>query len=103
MSNGCPSSVEPPMPRLFEQDEFVRRRESINERRIPVCTCRAEAIQDQKRSALPDSAINDSSAINRDRWQWFSVHRCKSTISSVASRHENVNRQRGVIDLRVES
>jgi hypothetical protein len=51
---------------VVEQDEFVRRCESINERRIPVCTRRTEAIQDQKRSALPDSAINNSSAINRD-------------------------------------
>ena len=44
---------------VVEQDEFVRRRESINERWIPVCTRRTEAIQDQKRSALPDSAINN--------------------------------------------
>ena len=51
---------------VVQQDEFVRRCESINERRIPVCTRRTEAIQDQKRPALPDSAINNSSAINRD-------------------------------------
>ena len=51
---------------VVEQDEFVRRCESINERRIPVCTRRTEAIQDQKRLALPDPAINDSTTINRD-------------------------------------
>ena len=51
---------------VVEQDEFVRRCESINERRIPVCTRRTEAIQDQKRSAASDSAINELSAINRD-------------------------------------
>ena len=51
---------------VVEQDEFVLRRESINERRIPVCTRRTKAIQDQKRSAASDSAINNSSAINRD-------------------------------------
>jgi len=32
----------------------------------PVCTRRTEAIQDQKRLALPDPAINDSTTINRD-------------------------------------
>ena len=51
---------------VVEQDELVRRCESINERRIPVCTRRTETIQDQKRPALPHSAINNSSAINRD-------------------------------------
>ena len=54
---------------VVQQDQFVRRRECINKRRIPVCTCRTEAIQDDKRSALPDSAINDSSAIKLDHWQ----------------------------------
>ena len=54
---------------VVQQDEFVRRRESINERWIPVCTCRAEAIQDNKRLATSDSAISDSSAINLDHRQ----------------------------------
>ena len=51
---------------VVQQDQFVRRRESINERRIPVCTRRTEAIQDQKRPAASDSVINELSAINRD-------------------------------------
>ena len=51
---------------VVEQDKFVRRCESINERRIPVCTRRTEAIQDQKRSAASDSVTNELSAINRD-------------------------------------
>ena len=51
---------------VVEQDEFVRRCESINERRIPVCTRRTEPIQHQKRSAGSDSVINELSAINRD-------------------------------------
>ena len=38
---------------VVEQDEFVRRCESINERRVPVCTRRTEAIQDQKRPPFP--------------------------------------------------
>jgi hypothetical protein len=51
---------------VVQQDKFVARRESINERRIPVSARRRETIQQHKRPALPDTAINNSSAINRD-------------------------------------
>jgi len=74
---------------VVRQDQFVGTRQSINERRIPVCTRRTEPIQHQKQPALPDSAISDSSAINLDHWQRLSFHRRQnSTISSVALRHE---------------
>ena len=62
-----------------EQAEFVRRCESINERRIPVCTRRTEAIQDQTRPAASDSALNELSAINRDcRIDSIARHRTES-------------------------
>ncbi len=54
---------------IVQQDEFVRRRESINERWILVCTCRSEAVQHHKRPALADSTVNTSSAIKLDHWQ----------------------------------
>jgi len=51
---------------IVEEDKLVERRESINERRIPVRARRGETIQDQERSAMSNSTISDSSAINRD-------------------------------------
>ena len=54
-------------PAVIEQDELVGRPEPINERRIPVGARRGEAVQDQKRSAFPNSAITNLRALDRDR------------------------------------
>jgi hypothetical protein len=56
-------------PAIVNENELVGRREHINKRRIPVRTRRGEAVQDYKRSAISNSAISDSSAINLDYWQ----------------------------------
>ena len=64
MSNGCPSYVADAA--VIQQDQFVARRESINERSIPVSARRREAIQDQKERAFADRATDDLGAINRD-------------------------------------
>src|SRR5438552_4098732 len=53
-----------PDPAMIEKDELVGRRESINERRVPVGARLSEPIQDQKRPALPDSTRTNLRAID---------------------------------------
>ena len=62
-------------PTVVEEDELVGRCEAVDERRIPVGARRGEAIQEQERSAIPNSTTNDSRAINLDRGTRFTVHR----------------------------
>jgi hypothetical protein len=52
---------------IVEEDELIGRREPVDKRRIPVRTCRGEAVQDYKRSAISNSTISDFRAIDWDR------------------------------------
>jgi hypothetical protein len=52
---------------VIDQDQLVERREPMDERRIPVGTCRSESVQDQKRPALPNTTVGDLCAIARER------------------------------------
>jgi hypothetical protein len=53
-------------PPVIDEDELVSRRESIDERRIPVGTRCGEAIENQKRSAFPNSTITNLRALDSD-------------------------------------
>jgi hypothetical protein len=44
---------------IVEEDELVGRHEPVDKRRIPVRTCRAKTIQDDKRLAMPNSTTSD--------------------------------------------
>jgi len=51
-------------PAVIDEDQLVERRESIDERRIPVGAGRGEAIQHQKRLAIANSTITNLRAID---------------------------------------
>jgi hypothetical protein len=51
---------------IVEKDELIGRSKPVDKGRIPVRTCRGETIQDDKRSAVPNSTISDLGTINRD-------------------------------------
>jgi hypothetical protein len=53
-------------PSVIKQDQLVRRREPIDERRIPVSNGRSEPVQDQKRWTTSDTTISDLRAIDWD-------------------------------------
>ena len=60
---------------IVEENEFVRRCESINERRIPVRTCRGETIHEDKRSATSNSMISDLRSVDLNCASQLTKHR----------------------------
>ena len=49
---------------IVKDDELVERGKSVDKRRIPIRTCRREAVQDHERPAIPNSTISDLCPIN---------------------------------------
>src|SRR5262249_4214873 len=56
-----------PDPAVVDKDHLVRRCEAIDERRIPIRAGRREAVQDEKRRAIPDAAIRNLCTVDLDR------------------------------------
>ena len=53
-------------PSVIKQDQLVRRREPVDERRIPVSNGGSEPVQDQKPWTTSDTTISDLRAIDWD-------------------------------------
>jgi hypothetical protein len=60
---------------IVQENELVRRREPVDKRRIPVCTCRGETIQDHERSTIPNSTISDLGSIDLEFLERLVGHR----------------------------
>jgi hypothetical protein len=51
-------------PSVIKQDQLIRRREPIDQRKIPVSNGRSEPVQHEKWWAIPNTTISDLRAID---------------------------------------
>src|SRR5205807_4688618 len=73
-------------PAVVDEDQLVRRRETINERRLPIGGGRGKAVQNEQRQAIPNTTIGNLCTIDLDCSRWLTGHGRRQEITSRASK-----------------
>ena len=73
-------------PAVVDEDQLVRRRETIDERRIPIGVRRGKSVQNKQPQAIPNATIGNLCTIDLDCSRWLTGHGRRQEITSRASK-----------------